>query len=94
MLVRKKLVNLLSLLIIMCAGSAHAFDLEDYATTYRATRDSYLKAGNEQRLAEGPWAASARAMIDLQIGEQLRNDNAEAVELLVKMKSKMAQCGI
>ena len=94
MLVRKKLVNLLSLLIIMCAGSAHAFDLGNYATTYRATRDLYLKAGNEQRLAEGPWAASARAMIDLQIGEQLRNDNAEAVELLVKMKSKIAQCGM
>ena len=23
------------------------FDLEDYATTYRATRDAYLKAANE-----------------------------------------------
>ena len=27
------------------------FDLEDYATTYRATRDAYLKAANELKLA-------------------------------------------
>ena len=26
------------------------FDLEDYATTYRATRDAYLKAANELKL--------------------------------------------
>ena len=94
MLVRKKLVNLLSLLIIMCAGSAHAFDLEDYATTYRATRDAYLKAANEQKLAEGPWAASARAWLDVEMNEQLKNENAKAVELLIKMKSKIAQCGM
>ena len=29
------------------------FDLEDYATTYRATRDAYLKAANELKLATG-----------------------------------------
>jgi hypothetical protein len=32
---------------------AHAFDLEDYATTYRATRDAYYKAHEELRLAYG-----------------------------------------
>lgn len=31
--------------------SAFAFDLEDYATTFRATRDAYLKAANELELA-------------------------------------------
>lgn len=31
--------------------AAQAFDLEDYATTYRATRDAMLKATNEVRLA-------------------------------------------
>jgi hypothetical protein len=31
------------------------FDLEDYATTYRATRDAYLKAANELKLATGPY---------------------------------------
>ena len=42
-----------------CADPLHAraamfallFDLEDYATTYRATRDAYLKAANELKLA-------------------------------------------
>ena len=29
------------------------FDLGDYATTYRATRDAYLKAANELKLATG-----------------------------------------
>jgi len=33
------------------------FDLEDYATTYRATRDAYLKAANELKLATGPYKA-------------------------------------
>merc|ERR1711959_602505 len=34
------------------------FDLEDYATTYRATRDAYLKAANELKLATGPYKES------------------------------------
>lgn len=38
--------------------SAHAFDLEDYATTYRATRDAYLKAANELKLATGPYKSA------------------------------------
>jgi ferric iron reductase protein FhuF len=33
-------------------------DLEDYATTYRATRDAYLKAANELKLATGPYKAA------------------------------------
>jgi hypothetical protein len=32
------------------------FDLEDYATTYRATRDAYLKAAN------GAWALRGRVL--------------------------------
>ena len=31
------------------------FDLEDYATTYRATHDEYLKAANELTLVTGPY---------------------------------------
>jgi len=30
------------------------FDLGDYATTYRATRDAYLKAANELKLGMHP----------------------------------------
>ena len=39
------------------------FDLEDYATTYRATRDAYLKAANELKLATGPYKASRDAYV-------------------------------
>jgi hypothetical protein len=44
--------------------SAQAFDLEDYATTFRATRDAYLKAKNELSLAAGVYAR-ARIVMDL-----------------------------
>jgi hypothetical protein len=40
-----------------------AFDLEDYATTYRATRDAYLKAANELKLATGPYKAARDAYV-------------------------------
>ena len=42
---------------------AGAFNLEDYATTYRATRDAYLKAANELKLATGPYKASRDAYV-------------------------------
>jgi hypothetical protein len=37
--------------------------LEDYATTYRATRDAYLKAANELKLATGPYKAARDAYV-------------------------------
>ena len=42
---------------------AGAFDLQDYATTYRATRDAYLKAANELKLATGPYKAARDAYV-------------------------------
>jgi hypothetical protein len=39
------------------------FDLEDFGTTYRATRDSYLKAANDVKLANGPAKASRDAYV-------------------------------
>jgi len=48
--------------LIFCLSSAsYAFDLEDNATTYRATRDAYLKAANEMKLATGPYKAAREA---------------------------------
>ncbi len=43
----------LAVLILLTSASfsAYSFDLEDYATTYRATRDAYFKAANELELA-------------------------------------------
>jgi len=39
------------------------FDLEDYATTYRATRDAYLKAANKLKLAISPYKAARDAYV-------------------------------
>lgn len=39
------------------------FDLESYATTYRATRDKYLNAANELKLATGPYKAARDAYV-------------------------------
>jgi len=39
------------------------FDLEDYAATYRATRDA-LKAANELKLATGPYKAVRDAYVE------------------------------
>jgi len=47
--------KLLILLIALGSLPGYAFDLEDYATTYRATRDASMKAGNELGLAYGPF---------------------------------------
>ena len=39
------------ILFTTASFSAYSFDLEDYAGTFRATRDAYLKAANELELA-------------------------------------------
>lgn len=93
MLARTNLVKFLCLMMITC-GAAQAFDLEDYATTYRATRDAYKRAGNDQQLATGPFKAASRVWIDAAMNEQVVAKNADAIEHLVKMKTKIAQCGM
>merc|ERR1711966_182722 len=55
--------NLPSDLGLACRMFALLFDLEDYATTYRATRDAYLKAANELKLATGPYKAARDAYV-------------------------------
>jgi hypothetical protein len=55
-----------NLCVCVCASPqmfALLFDLEDYATTYRATRDAYLKAANELKLATGPYKAARDAYV-------------------------------
>ena len=47
----------------LCNRFALLFDLGDYATTYRATRDAYLKAANELKLATGPYKAARDAYV-------------------------------
>jgi len=47
-----------NILLLLCSAyslGAFAFDLEDYATTYRATKEAYLKAANELQQASAPF---------------------------------------
>jgi hypothetical protein len=92
MLIKRNLVKLLCLMLITIGSVAHAFDLEDYATTYRATRDAYLKAANEEKLATGPFLAAANSWIQVEMTEQLAAGNNDAVEYLIKLKSKASSC--
>lgn len=40
-----------------------SFDLESYASTYRATREQYLEAANALKLATGPYKAARDAYV-------------------------------
>ena len=42
---------------------AKLFDLEDYAGTYRETRNAYLKAANQLKLATGPYKDARDAYV-------------------------------
>ena len=44
--------KLMILVLAMYSVPSYAFDLEDYATTYRATRDAYVKAYNDLLIAQ------------------------------------------
>jgi hypothetical protein len=53
--------------VVFCLASlqmlAKLFDLEDYAGTYRETRNAYLKAANQLKLATGPYKAARDAYV-------------------------------
>jgi hypothetical protein len=53
----------LCLMLLVLSAPVIAFDLEDYATTYRSTRDAYVKSVNELKLATGPYQAAQEAYI-------------------------------
>lgn len=55
--------KIIVLVTFVLSVPAMAFDLEDYATTYRATRDAYLKSANELKLATGPYKAAKEAYV-------------------------------
>ena len=56
----KTLIKMTMLGFLTIAG---AFDLEQYAITYRSKRDAYIKAANELKLATGPYKAARDAYV-------------------------------
>ncbi len=86
-----KKINLkLCLILTIAVGTpAIAFDLEDYATTFRATRDAYLKSLNELKLASGPYAAAEEAYVSATLRYQASIGSADEIRVAVdRVKSK------
>ena len=91
---KKKIFYIYFAIGIINCTTALAFDLEDYATTYRATRDAYLKAANELKLATGPYKAAQKSYNEaVQTYVSTLNDGSPAVVKAKKAKASMA-CGI
>ena len=78
----------------LLGGSAHAFDLEDYATKYRAKRDAYVKASNELKLATGPYMAARDARIENDKMAATANGDGKALAEAVRKESAAAACGL
>ncbi len=87
----KKNIFALCLMIITC-GAAQAFDLEDYATTYRATRDAYLKATNELKLATGPYKAAQDAYFAGTLKYQESLESPDKIRLAREKAENMKKC--
>ena len=72
------------------------FDLEDYATTYKATRDAYLTALNDVVLATGPYLAARDAYSIASIEfikstyktENIEDDEKKICDLLKEKNTK------
>lgn len=67
----------------------HAFDIEDYATTYRATREAYTKALNEVILALGPFqAARCAATAGYYTYTSLQADSVPLPDMMIQLTSE------
>jgi|GEM_PF-4659752 len=94
MLNKKIFWSSLSVLIALQVYTAQAFDLADYATTYRATRDAYLKALNELKLATSPYKSAQKSYYNAQ--KTYASSLTEGSPAVVKAKVTVTnnKCGI
>tara|TARA_B110001450_G_scaffold253347_1_gene276637 strand:+ start:457 stop:873 length:417 start_codon:yes stop_codon:yes gene_type:complete len=90
-------MNIFKIAFVGFMATANAFDLEDYATTYRATRDAYLKALNEFKLATGPYHAARDAYVSASQAyiQTTYDDDTSGAEQLVEDEeaAEAAQAG-
>lgn len=93
-MVNKKLIGLCFFFTLAFSGLAQAFDLEDYATTYRASRDAYLKAANELKLATGPFKAARDARIANEKVVAIANGDSAALAEAMRKESAAQSCGL
>ena len=79
-------MNIFKIAFVGFMATVNAFDLESYATTYRATRDAYLVALNEFKLATGPYHAARDAYVLASQAyiQTTYNDDTSGAEQLVE----------
>ena len=89
-----KILNIKILVVISLALSipALAYDIEDYATTYRATRDSYLKAANELKLATGPYAAAKDSYVAANIRYNASLGSPDEIRIATEKAKNKQKC--
>lgn len=80
--------------LLLISSSAFAFDLEDYATNYRAARDAYLKAANELKLATGPFQAAREARLSDEKNKAQANNDDAALNEVIRKESAIKACGL
>ena len=78
-------------LCLIYSLSSFAFDLAEYATTYRATRDAYLKAANEVQHAAGPFksARDSYRQVATEYIQSLGNGKEELDQSLLSKKTRV-----
>jgi hypothetical protein len=84
--------KIIALMILSLSLPAIAFDLEDYATTYRATRDAYLKAANELKLSTGPYKSARDAYIAANIKYNQSLGSPDDIRIATEKSKRKLKC--
>lgn len=82
----------LTFFILTFALAAQAFDIEDYATTYRATRDAYLKSANELKLATGPYVSARKAYVEASMKYIESLESPESIKTTTEAAKSRKKC--
>jgi hypothetical protein len=91
-MLKLKRTKLFILIALTIAIGAHAFDIEDYATTYRATRDAYLKSANELKLATGPYVAARKAYVEASLKYLESLESPESIKTTTEAAKARKTC--
>ena len=97
-----KILNIKILVVISLALSIPALAndpgefattvLEEYATTYRATRDAYLKSLNELKLATGPYKAAQDSYVAANIKYNASLGSPDEIRIATEKAKNKQKC--
>lgn len=78
----KKILVVSSTVVMVSIVSAFAFDLEDYATTYRSTRDDYSNAQTKFKAAEAAYFKAFAARMSME--EAAREEQVKIAKVKIQ----------